>query len=287
LADPFLDLRLFSKRTFSVSVATNTIGVFVAFGGFLYIAQYLQFVLGLSPLQAGLWSLPGTVAVIVTSNLTPMLARHIRPAYLIALGLLLGAVGYGLLTQIGGDYSLAFLVVGNIVMSAGFGMIFIPTSEMVISAAPPERAGAASAISETGSEFGGALGIAILGSLGTSVYRSVMANSIPSGVPAELAEAARDTLGGAVVAAGQLPEQLANSLLNASFTAFSQGLHLTATIATVLMIGTAILAVTVLRNVQTGAGHHEEPSQEIDGSFTGNDQLETVLVPIPVPVSDK
>src|SRR5690606_15760379 len=167
----FLDLRLFANRSFSVAVITNTVGVFVAFGGFLYIAQFMQLVLGLSPLQAGLWSLPGAIAVVITSNVAPVLARRIHPAYLVATGLVLAAIGYGLLTQVSGDFALAAIVIGNIVMSTGFGLTFVLTADIVVSAAPVERAGAASAISETGSEFGGAMGIAILGSLGTAVYR--------------------------------------------------------------------------------------------------------------------
>jgi DHA2 family multidrug resistance protein-like MFS transporter len=176
---------------------------------------------------------------------------------------------------------LAILVIANIIMSAGFGLIFVLTSDMIVGAAPAERAGAASAISETGSEFGGALGIAILGTLGTSVYRSFMANAIPTGVPAEAAEAARDTLGGAVAAASQLPDQVATALLNASHTAFAEGLHLTAIIATILMIGAAILAVTMLRNVQGGSAHGaEETSHDEEDAFSIPAGMEPALVPI-------
>jgi DHA2 family multidrug resistance protein-like MFS transporter len=190
------------------------------------------------------------------------------------------AIGYSLLTQVGGDSALAYIVVGNIIMSTGFGLIFVPTSDIVVGAAPVERAGAASAISETGSEFGGALGIAILGSLGTAVYRSVMGNSIPAGVPAETAEIARDTLGGAVAVANELPAAVGSALLNASHIAFAQGLQLTALIATAIMVVTALLAVTLLRHVPTGNGHGEEAEQEADNLIPVGAQLEPALVPI-------
>ena len=280
LADPLLDLRLFANRAFSAAVATNTLGVFVAFGGFFYVAQYLQLILGLSPLQAGLWSLPGTVAVVVTSNLAPQIVRRIRPAYIIAAGLLLAAAGYGLLTQVGGDSALAVIVTGNMVMSAGFGLIFVLTSDLIVGSAPPERAGAASAISETGSEFGGAVGIAILGSLGTAVYRGSMASAIPAGVPLEAAEIAQETLGGAVAVASQLPDQIGTALLHAAHEAFAQGLQLTAITSTVLMVGAALLAVFLLRQVRPGSEYEAQPELVPEALVTGS---ETVLVPVTVP----
>jgi DHA2 family multidrug resistance protein-like MFS transporter len=214
----------------------------------------------------------------------PLIAQRIRSAYVIGTGLALAAVGYGLLTQVGGDSALAFLVVGNMVMSTGFGLIFVLTSDVVVGAAPVERAGAASAIAETGSEFGGALGIAILGSLGTAVYRNVMSASIPAGIPAEAAEVAKDTLGGAVAIAHELPAQLGTALLDASYSAFAQGLHLSAIIATVLMVGTAILAVTMLRDIRPsgdhGSEHNEEQLVESNSPMGGNAYLEPALVPI-------
>jgi MFS transporter, DHA2 family, multidrug resistance protein len=279
LADPLLDLRLFSNPAFSASVLTNTLGVFVAFGGFLYIAQYMQLVLGLSPLQAGLWSLPGSVAVIISSNLAPMIVRSVRPAFVIAAGLILAAAGYGLLTQVGGTSALMVIVVGNIVMSTGFGLTFILTSDLIVGSAPPERAGAASAISETGSEFGGALGIAILGSIGTAVYRNSMTSTPPAGLSPEAAEAARDTLGGAVAVAVQLPDQLSAALLHTAHEAFIQGLQLTAVINTILMVTAAILAVSLLRNVRTGSDVEHQPDFVHDGADAGS---ETILIPVTV-----
>jgi MFS transporter, DHA2 family, multidrug resistance protein len=91
LADPLLDLRLFRTPAFSASLATYTLGVFVAFGSFLFIAQYLQLVLGLSPLQAGLWSVPGAIASIIGSNVAPLLVRRVRPALVVAGGLALAS----------------------------------------------------------------------------------------------------------------------------------------------------------------------------------------------------
>lgn len=282
LTDPLLDLRLFANRAFSASAITNTVAVFVAFGGFLYTAQYFQLILGLSPLQAGLWSLPGAVAVIIASNTAPVIARRVRPAYLIFTGLLFVSTGYGLLTQVGGQAALAILVISNIIMNTGFGLIFTLTSDMIVGAAPAERAGAASAIAETGSEFGGALGIAILGALGAAVYRTLMANAMPVGIPPHAAAVARDTLGGAVAVADKLPAPLAANLLDTSRAAFTQGFHVTAVVATVLMIATAIIAMSMLRNVHSGSESVEDTTLASNKEPTIAAQIEPLLVPAAV-----
>src|SRR5499433_241022 len=168
LADPMIDLRLFRTRAFNASLATNLLGIFIVVGYFLFVAQYLQLVLGLSPLEAGLWSLPSAGGFIIGSNLAPRLLRRVRPAYVIGSSLALAPV-------------------------------FTATTDLIVSSAPPERAGAASGISETGAELGGALGLAVLGSIGLAVYRGHLASALPPGIPSQAAAAAQDTLGGAVV----------------------------------------------------------------------------------------
>jgi DHA2 family multidrug resistance protein-like MFS transporter len=171
LADPLIDLRLFRVGAFRTSLAINTLGFFVAFGGELFVAQYLQLVLGLSPLEAGAWTVPGAAGFVVGSMVAPVLVRRIQPAFVTAGGLALAAVGFAVLAQVGGSSGLAVLVTGTALLSLGLGPVFTLAADLVVSAAPPERAGAASAILETSSEFGSAAGIAILGSLGYAVYR--------------------------------------------------------------------------------------------------------------------
>jgi DHA2 family multidrug resistance protein-like MFS transporter len=262
LTDPLINLSLFRVPAFSAALATYTLGIFFGFGTFLFIAQYLQLELGLSPLQAGLWSVPGAIAFVIGSNTAPKIVRRIRPAFLVAGGLALGASGLGLVTQVGTD-SLALIVIGNIIMSIGFGVTFTLTVDLVVSAAPPERAGAASAMAETGAEFGGALGLAILGSLGMAVYRAQVTATMPAGISPEIAEAVQETLGGAVVAAAQLPEQLAASVLQAANRAFIQGLQLDALIGVIGFIGLAVLTLTMLRNLQP----HNEPEGELEAGY--------------------
>jgi DHA2 family multidrug resistance protein-like MFS transporter len=270
LADPLIDLGLFRVRAFSASMATVTLGIFFGFGVIFFLAQYLQLVAGMSPLEAGLWTLPSAVTFIVGSNLAPVIVRRVRPGYLIAGGLAIAALGFALLTQVGLS-SAPLILAAWLVMTIGFAPTFTLATDLVIGAVPPERAGAASAISETGSELGGALGIAILGSFGTAVYRSRVAGTLPDGLPPEAAEAARDTLGGALAVAGQLPEPLGAALLEAARQAFVQGLQLSAIIGGLGLIGTALLAARLLRQVPA-ASPEAQPAEASEA------ELEEALV---------
>jgi DHA2 family multidrug resistance protein-like MFS transporter len=251
LPDPLLDLRLFRVPAFSVSLITYTLGIFVTFGTFLFIAQYLQLVVGLSPWQAGLWSAPGAIASIVGSNVAPILVRRLRPAYVVAAGLALATLGFGLIAQ-ADTTSLIMVVTGWVIISLGFGLAFTISTDLVVGSAPPERAGAASALSETGAELGGALGIAVLGSLGMAVYRGHLVAGLPPGISGQAAEAAQDTLGSVVALTVQMPGAASTALLLVARAAFVQALQLNAVIATVVMAGLAIMTAVVLRHVRLG-----------------------------------
>ena len=281
LDDPLIDLELFRIPRFSVSVASNALTGFVVFGMFLYIAQYLQLVLGLSPLEAGLWTLPSSIGVIAGSMLAPAIGRWVRPAFAVAGGLVLAAIGFGILTQVDSTAGLPVVVAGSIVFSLGLGPVFILATDLILGTAPPERAGAASAISETGAEFGGALGIALLGSIGAAVYRSGVSSAIPDGVPPAASEAARDTLGGAISAAQQLPDQVGQKLIDAAHVAFTDGLHLTAMIGAFIALAIAILVATLLRNVSGGS----EPDQNVAAEAGDETEIDghTQVMVDPVP----
>ena len=252
LADPFIDLRLFRSREFTASLATYGLGAFAVFGGFLFVPQFLQLVLGLTPLQAGLWTLPWALSFVVGSQLTPRLVGSVRPAYLMAGGLVLAAAGFGLLTQTDATGGLAIIAAGSILFSMGTAPLFTLTNDLIIGSAPPERAGAAAGLSETAAEFSGALGIAAFGSLGVAVYRGVMNDAVPSGIPFEAARVARDTLGGAVEVASRLPEHLGAPLVEAARDAFTRGMHLAAGISAAAALALAILVVTLLRRAELG-----------------------------------
>jgi MFS transporter, DHA2 family, multidrug resistance protein len=247
LADPMIDVRLFRLPSFNAALVVNFLAIFVAVGYFLFIAQFLQLVAGLTPFEAGLMSLPSAIGFIVGSQLAPRIVQRVRPAHLIGGGLAFGSLGLVLLTQVPATDGLVLLVVASVIISLGLAPVFGLTTELIVGSAPPERAGAASGISETGAELGGALGIALLGSIGVALYRGGLAK-LPAELPPEAASAARDTLGGAVVVASALPAETAAALIAAARAAFVDGMHVAAAIAALVGFGLAIFAVMTLRD---------------------------------------
>lgn len=249
LADPLIDLRLFAVRGFTLSLTINTVGVFVMMGTFLFVAQYLQLVVGLSPIEAGLWTLPQTAAAIAGSIVAPQLARRMRPAYVIGGGLVIAAVGFTMLAMVDGTDDLGLLVAAMVVQAIGLVPVFTLGTDLILAAAPPERAGAASGISETGSELGGALGIALLGSLGTAIYRADVDGALPATVPAEASQEIRDTLGGAVDASTRLPGEAGGAVLDTAYAAFIDGMQAVGVISAIVTATVAVLAAVLLRRL--------------------------------------
>jgi MFS transporter, DHA2 family, multidrug resistance protein len=260
LADPMLDLGLFRKVRFSVALGSNMLNVFISFGTFILISQYLQLVLGLSPLQAGLVSLPASLLAIAGPMLSPALAQRLGTP--LALGLTLGiaGIGFGVQALIGGPNAAFIVALGWMLWALGGSAAATLTTAEVIGAAPPERAGSVSAVAQTGAELGGALGIALLGSLGTAIYRGAVNAALPDGISPELAATARDTLGGALNVAGQLSDPAAaTNLMLAAQGALSTALHVTSGIGAVLTIVSAVAVVVWMR----------EPSQAARSSSVG------------------
>jgi len=250
LTYPLIDLTLFRRTTFRAAIAAYGLSCLAMFGVYIFIAQYLQLVLGLSPLQAGLATVPWALAFVTGSLLAPRLARRVPPKAILVWGLVTAAVGLGLITLIDGRWGLVILVVGTVIMGLGLAPVFTIANEMIISAAPPERAGAASAISETASEFSGAFGIAVLGVIGTVVYHHTLAASIPAATPADAVTAAMATLGGALAAAQSLPASVGDALLAASRAAFVDALRVTAAVGAIVMLAVSVVSAQILRDPQ-------------------------------------
>jgi DHA2 family multidrug resistance protein-like MFS transporter len=252
LESPIIDVRLFRIRAFSASLGTYFLGIFVVIGYFIFISQYLQLVIGLSPLQAALWSLPSAAGFIVGSIVAPRIIHRFRPSVIMGTGMAVAAIGTAMLLGLsvdGGTSSLVLIAVASVVISMGLAPVITLATELIVGSAPPEQAGAATGMSETSGELGGALGIAILGSLGTAVYRAGVADALPTDIPAAIAGAAKDTLGGALAIAETLPAALGEALVAAAQVAFVDALHLVAAVAAVLAAVTAVIAAIALWNV--------------------------------------
>ncbi len=252
LADPLIDLTLFRSTAFTAALAVNSLAFFAMFGIFLFVAQYLQLVLGMGPLEAGLWTAPSGLAFIVGSTIAPAVAHRFRAPYVTATGLLVVVLGFALMTQVGGPLSLPLLVAGMVVMSLGMTPVVALATDLIVAAAPPERAGAASAISETSIEFHGALGIAVLGSLLTIIYRRAMAPALPADLPAAAAEAARSTLGGALDIAAGLPEPLAAGIVAAARQSYVEGFVSISVLCGLFVLAAACVTLLLRDRLQPG-----------------------------------
>jgi DHA2 family multidrug resistance protein-like MFS transporter len=194
---------------------------------------------------------PWSLAFVVGSLLAPRLARHFAPAAVLVWGLAVAATGFAALMFVDGRFALAVLVASTVVMSLGLAPVFTIGNEMIITAAPPERAGAASAISETSSELSGALGIALLGSVGMVFYRATLGASLPEGLDAALAAQAMPTLGGALAAASGLPAPAGEAMATAARGAFVDALQIIALASAGIVALAAIVAARILRATPT------------------------------------
>ena len=241
---PMLELAMFTNRTFGGGLLANTMATFALVGNAVFMTQYLQLVLGMSPLRAALWSVLPSVAVAGAAPSAGALAGRYGRGAVITGGFAVGAAGFGLIALIRPGSPLVLVLVGAGVLASGLVAVMTLVTDLVLGAISPQRAGAASALMESGSEFGGALGIAILGSIGTAVYGARLHTGVTG---------AKDGLAGAVTAAHRLPAAAGHDLLTSARAAFLDGLSVVAIVGAVLLLLTAGLAGKLLARVGESA----------------------------------
>ncbi|MCH0543048.1 MFS transporter [Streptomyces sp. MUM 203J] len=241
---PLLDMRLFRHRGFSGAVLADLLTILGLSGLIFFLSQFLQLVQGRSPLEAGLAELPAALGAVGAGLVAGTVARRFSVRSAVAGGL--AAVGLALAALTAIDRATGYPLLGAalLVVGVGAGLAFTVTADVILSSVPKEQAGAASAVSETAYELGAALGIAVLGSIVTGVYRDF---ATPAGVPAPAASAAHESLGGAVEAATTLPERSATALVTAAQDAFVSGLHIAAAVGSAVLLTTAAAAWLLLR----------------------------------------
>ncbi|MEV5318922.1 MFS transporter [Streptomyces sp. NPDC052687] len=241
-AHPMIPPALFRGGGFAPAVVLNLLAAFGTMGSAFFTTQYLQSVLGKSAMEAALWALLPTVPIgLAAPAATALVQRGVPRGRVVAAGFAVAASGYALLTLAGTD-SLALVLTASGVLACGMVMVMSQLTDLAITAAPAERAGSASSLLETGAEFGGALGMAVLGAIGTAVYQR--------GIPSSAPDAAHETLGGALAAAGQLPGRAGDALATVAREAFTDGMRAAAVAGTVLLAGAAALAAVTLRRVR-------------------------------------
>jgi len=243
LVHPLLDMALFSGRTFGVALVVLLFGLVAVAGIMLLVSQYLQLVAGLSPLAAGAWMGPPALAMVFAGIAAPLLARRIRPGYVVAGAMGLSALGYALLAFTGPG--IAVVVTGFSLAYLGLGTIAALGTDLVVGAAPPEKAGSASAMSETAQELGVAVGVALVGSLSAAVYRLRLDDRMTASLPDDTRVALVDSLWAAASAADRLPP----GVLDQAREAFIVGFHVAALACAVMALVLAGMAAVLLRHV--------------------------------------
>ncbi|MFC5237946.1 MFS transporter [Pseudonocardia zijingensis] len=238
--EPLLDVSLFASPVLRLSALANATTMFAFTGLLFFSAQYLVLVQGMTPMDAGIVLVPGSVVTILSGLAAARLGRRYQLRVLVPTGLVLAAAGYVMCALLWTGPAVAVLVVASVLVGAGIGLSETVTNEAILSAAPADRAGSASAVSETAYEVGAVLGTAVLGSVLSAVYRAAV--EVPSAVGPTYAAAARETLGGAVDLAHRLTGTPAAELLSSARSAFTGAVGITAVAGTAVLV---LVAVTV------------------------------------------
>ena len=234
---PMLDPRLFRIPRFGLATLALGTTFAVMFGMFFGLAQYLQFVLGYSPLDAAVRVMPFAVVMIAVSPRGPALAARFGSGRVIGGGMLVTALGCGVMALLTGDSGYGHVVLGVVLISSGMALGFPTSTAAIVGSLPLDKAGVASAVNDTTREVGSAVGIALLGSLLSAGYRRGLGNALDQ-APAEMAEFARDSVGAALVVAQRAPAGVGDHIAATARDAFANGYSLAMT------AGTALLALT-------------------------------------------
>jgi len=252
VANPMIDVGLFRLPRFRMAVSGNLLACFGLAGSLFIITQYLQLVVGLSALAAGIALLPASAVAALAMLASPGAARRLGPFSVIAVGLGAGALGFALMTQLQPDGSLVLAIIAISILDAGLSAAMTVAVDGILAAVPAERAGSGAAVSETANELGIALGTAILGSIMTAVYRprvDVLA------APGATLDAARESLGAAIIASQALPDRLSELLTSGAQAAFLDGSHLASVVAAAALSAAAIWAAVSARARRPSAGN--------------------------------
>ena len=255
---PMLPLGLFRDRRMSVGSGVVTVAFFVMFGFFFLFTLYLQFVRGYSPLEAGLATLPMAMTLVAIAPRSAVLGERLGTGPVMATGFVLVAAAFGLLAFVGPTTPYAVLAVALVLLGAGMSLTAAPATGSIMSAVPMAKAGVGSAVNDTTREVGGALGIAVLGSISSGVYRSAV-DLDGIALPPPLAEAAEESVGAATVIASRLPDGA--ELAARAGAAFTDAFNLVSGVAAVVALAAAamVFAVFSRRAEQAATDRHPHP----------------------------
>jgi EmrB/QacA subfamily drug resistance transporter len=242
---PMLDLRLFRDRRFSVASGGIGLTFFTLFGTFFLVSQFLQLVLGLSPLSAGFVQLPVSVIMLTVAPRVPRFVDRHGARRVVPVGMALVALGMAVLSQLDAGSSALLVALAMVPLGIGISATAAPLTTLIMAAVPPERAGMGSAMNNASRELGGAFGVAVLGSLLTTRFDAALAPAV-EGLPAPSRAAAETGLAGALEVARGLPGEAGAALADAARAAFVDGFAQAGLVAALLAVTVAVAAFLLL-----------------------------------------
>jgi len=247
IAHPLVDLRIFASRAFSIAAASVTVIFFALFGSLFLLTQYLQLVHGYSPLSAGLRALPFALAIGAASPLSPILAKRFGTRLVIPAGMALMGIGLLDLSTAGVHTAYPPIALAVAIMGAGMGLVMAPASTIIMTTVPAHQAGAGSAINDTIREVGGALGIAIVGSLAAAVYRSRLTHVLTARHASGLVvHIATSSVAAADAAGKQIAGAPGGELVAAAHSAFVNAMAMGVRVAAGVALISALAAIFAL-----------------------------------------
>ncbi|MER7771659.1 MFS transporter [Kitasatospora sp. NPDC096140] len=264
LETPLLDVRLFRDRRFTAAVSASLISLVGLSGVIFVVSQYLQLVRGYQPLQAGLAELPAFAGSVVGGLLTARVARRFGARTALTACLLTMGLGVGALGWLEQDTTYLLLAASFLLVGTAEGVVYTLGADLVLRAAPADKAGAASAVSETAYELGTALGIALVGSVVGSVFANGLV--VPAGTDPAAAARAGESLGSAVEVAQGLPAEVAQPLLASAKQVFVGGMNGAGLLAAALLVGAAVMAWRLLRGLAGPDGAAGSPAETADAA---------------------
>ena len=238
--EPMIDVRVFRNPRFSAASSVLTLTSFALYGSVFLLIQYFQFVLGYSPLEAGLLAMPVAIAMMVVSPNAPRLVRRWGTKWVVVLGLLIAAVA---MLCYASDMIMSSFVGGcavRFLFGVGLGLTSAPATESIMGSLPPSRAGVGSAINDTTRQTGGALGVAIIGSVFLAAYHHYADKA--ANLSAASSAALHDSVGRALELANRLPAKQGEALVQLSRDAFVDAMRITYPIAAAFIVLAAVIA---------------------------------------------
>ncbi|MER7012735.1 MFS transporter [Saccharopolyspora sp. NPDC000359] len=287
LTEPFMDLRLFNSRSFSTMLVGLVLYALIGGSSMFYITQFLQSVSGMTPLESAFCLLPGMVVATISATVSPMLGQRFRPAYLISGGIVGIIVPFAMFSQLEPDSGPLPLIIGFAIMGLCEGPLLSLGTNLVVSSAPPEKAGSSSSMTQVANEAGSSLGLAIMGSIGAAVYVAQLGDTAPAEVSSETLATAQENVASALTVASELPPEVGDRLAVAAKDAFASGMNTFAMVCmAILLVSAAVIAVLLRHVPPTGADEgaaddasgEESPAAELDGpgAATGGTDAKSV-----------